>query len=327
MLQASEGLSNPSLKRGFEIASTVVKKSNKKKSVKIKKAVIAAAGYGTRFLPATKNQPKEMLPIIDKPIIHHLVDECVQSGITDIIIVTRAGQGIIEDYFDNHVELEHMLDKNGKQELLIQVKKIPQLANFVYVRQKKNFPYGNGTPLLCAAPLIDDDEAFVYMFGDDLTVAKKPVTKQLMDVYYDQKPSAVLAVQEVPDNEVDRYGTVRYKKRAKYKYDIEEVLEKMPLGKNPSNMAQLGRFVFSHDVIKQVKKTSTGKDGELWVTDVLNTLAQKGKRVIAQPIAGEWMTTGDPLRYMKTQVKYALERNDIGKEFSEFLKTLKLYRQ
>jgi len=292
------------------------------KKAKIKKAVIAAAGYGTRFLPATKNQPKEMLPIIDKPIIHHLVDECVASGITDIIIVTRSGQGIMEDYFDSHVELEHMLDINGKEDLLKTVREIPQLANFVYVRQKKNLPYGNGTPLLVAAPLINDDETFVYMFGDDLTIAETPVTKQLIDIFYKEHPSAILAVQEVPDSEVERYGTVEYKRRAKNKYEIKSLLEKMPLGKNPSNMAQFGRFVFSYDVIAEVKKTKPGKDNELWVADVLNNLAKRGKRVIAQPITGEWLTTGDPLRYMETQVRFALKREDIGKEFLGFLKSL-----
>ena len=291
---------------------------------KITKAVIAAAGYGTRFLPATKNQPKEMLPIIDKPIIHYLVEECVASGIKDIIIVTRAGQGIMEDYFDNSLELEYMLDTNGKEALLKTVKEIPQLANFVYVRQKKNLPYGNGTPLLCASPLIDNDEAFVYMFGDDLTIADVPATKQLINIYYKEKPSAINAVQEMPDSEVERYGTVKYKRNAKYKYDIEEILEKMPLGKNPSNMCQFGRFVFSYDVIKELRKTQTGKGGELWVTDVLNNLAKKGKRVIAQPIKGEWVTTGDPLRYMQTQVKYALLRKDIGDEFKKFLREIKL---
>jgi len=291
----------------------------KTKTNKISKAVIAVAGYGTRFLPATKNQPKEMLPIIDKPIIHYLVEECVASGITDIIIVTRAGQGIMEDYFDSHVELEHILEASNKTSELKKIKEIPQLANFVYVRQKKNLPYGNGTPLLCAAPLIDDDEAFVYMFGDDLTIAKTPVTKQLIDVFQKEKPSAVLAVQEVPDSEVERYATVKYKRKAKYKYEISTLLEKMPLGKNPSNMAQFGRFVFSYDVIKEINKTKVGINNELWVADVLNNLAKKGKRVIAQPISGEWLTTGDPLRYMKAQVKYALERKDIGRDFAKFL--------
>lgn len=296
----------------------------KTKNKKITKAVIAVAGYGTRFLPATKNQPKQMLPIIDKPIIHHVVEECVSSGITDIIIVTQAGQSSMEDYFDSHVEIEHTLEKSGKRELLKQIRDIPKMANFVYVRQKKDLPYGNGTPLLSVSTLIDDDEAFVYMFGDDLTIAKTPVAKQLINVYQKQKPSAVLAVQEVPDSEVDRYATVKYKKRAKYKYDISTLLEKMPLGKNPSNMAQFGRFVFSYDVIKQVKKTPVGVGSELWVADVLNNLAKKGKRVIAQPIEGEWLTTGDPLRYMKAQVRYALDRKDIGKDFAEYLKELKL---
>lgn len=290
---------------------------------KITKAVIAVAGYGTRFLPATKNQPKEMLPIIDKPIIHHLVEECVRSGITDIIMVTRAGQGIMEDYFDNSLELEYMLDTNGKEALLKTVKEIPQLANFIYVRQKKNLPYGNGTPLLCASQLIDNDEAFVYLFGDDLTLSKTPVVQQLIDVFHQNNPSAVLAVQEVEDSEVKLYGTVKYKKNTKT-YEIDEVLEKMPYGKNPSNMAQFGRFVFSYDVIKQAKKSQTGKDGELWVTDILNSLAKNGKKVIAAPIEGEWLTTGDPLRYMKTQVRFALERSDIGEEFKKFLTNLKL---
>jgi UTP--glucose-1-phosphate uridylyltransferase len=299
-------------------------KRDKNKKRKITKAVIAVAGYGTRFLPATKNQPKEMLPIIDKPIIHHLVDECVASGITDIIMVTRSGQGIMEDYFDSHVELEHMLDINGKEKLLKKVKKIPLLANFVYVRQKKNLPYGNATPLLCVAPLIDDDEAFVYMFGDDLTIAKTPVTKQLIDVYCKYQPSAVLGVQKVPDNEVDRYATVKYKTKSRNKYEINQILEKMPLGKNPSNMAQFGRFVFNYNVVKEAKKTKTGKGDELWVADILNNLARKGEKVIAQPIRGEWLTTGDPLRYMKTQVRYALERKDIGGDFKKFLKSLKL---
>ena len=179
-----------------------------------------------------------------------------------------------------------------------------------------------GTPLLVAAPLIDDDEAFVYMFGDDLTIAETPVTKQLIDIFYKEHPSAILAVQEVPDSEVERYGTVEYKRRAKNKYEIKSLLEKMPLGKNPSNMAQFGRFVFSYDVIAEVKKTKPGKDNELWVADVLNNLAKRGKRVIAQPITGEWLTTGDPLRYMETQVRFALKREDIGKEFLGFLKSL-----
>lgn len=295
-------------------------KTLKKEPRKITKAIIAAAGYGTRFLPATKNQPKEMLPIIDKPIIHYLVEEAVNSGIKDIILVTRAGLGIMEDYFDNHSELESMLEESGKIERLEMIRDIPQMANFVYVRQKKHLPYGNGSPLMAAKNLIDDDEAFVYMFGDDLTLGNPPITKQLIDVYEKYKPSAVLGVQEVPDSEVDRYATVKYKKDGKYKYEIEENLEKMPLGKNPSNMAQFGRFIFTHDVIEELMETPTGKDGELWIADILNRLAKKGKSVIAQPIEGEWLTTGDPIRFLKATVKFALKRDDLKDEFLSFLK-------
>jgi len=297
----------------------------KKVSRKIKKAVIALAGYGTRFLPATKNQPKQMLPIIDKPIVHYVVEEAVNSGIEDIILVTQAGQHSIEDYFDSHFEIEKTLEETGKYDYLKIVREIPQMANFIYVRQKKHLPYGNGTPLLSVAPLIDDDEAFVYMFGDDLTLAEKtPVTRQLIDVFNATNPSALLAVQEVPDSEVKHYATVEYKTEAKYKYEIKALLEKMPLGKNPSNMAQFGRFVLSYDAIKEAKKTPLGKNDELWIADILNNLAKKGKRVIAQPVEGEWLTTGDPLRYMKAQVIFALKRRDIGSDFRDFLDKLKI---
>lgn len=287
---------------------------------KITKAVIALAGYGTRFLPATKNQPKEMLPIIDKPIVHYLVEEAVNSGIEDIIMVTRAGNHIMEDYFDNHTELEHTLEKSGKTARLKIIQDIPQMANFVYVRQKKHLPYGNGSPLVAAMNLIDDDEAFVYMFGDDMTLSNSPVTKQLIDIYEEHNPSAVLAVQEVPDSEVERYGTVKYKDNAAYEYEIDSMHEKLPASEAYSNMAQFGRFVFSYDVIKKVLETDTGKDGELWVTDVLNSLAQEGKKVIAQPIDGEWLTTGDPLRYLKATFKFAMDRDDLRDDITEFLK-------
>lgn len=297
-----------------------------KKKPKITKAVIAVAGYGTRFLPATKNQPKQMLPIIDKPIIHYVVEEAVQAGIKEVILVTQAGQHSMEDYFDSHFEIEKTLEEAGKTDYLRIVREIPQMANFVYVRQKKHLPYGNGTPLLVAKDLIDNDEAFLYMFGDDMTLTNggKNVSRQLIDTFLQDKPKAVLAVQEVPDNEVERYGTVKYKKDAKYQYEIDTILEKMPLGKNPSNMAQFGRFVFSYDVVREAENTPPGKDKELWIADILNKMANEGKKIIAPPIHGEWLTTGDPLRYMKAQVRFALERKDFGDEFKDFLRDLKL---
>lgn len=296
------------------------------KKGKITKAVIVAAGYGTRFLPATKNQPKEMLPIIDKPIIQYSVEEAVASGIEDIIIVTRAGQSVMEDYFDNNLELEYALEKSGKEVYLKMVRDIPKMANFVYVRQKKHLPYGNASPLLAVKNLIDDDEAFVYMFGDDLTMNPNgtPVTKQLIDVFLQQQASSVLGVQEVADDVVHKYATVKYKNDAKYKYEISEILEKMPLGKNPSNMAQFGRFVFSYDIIREAEKMNLGLDGELWIADMNNSIANQGKKVIAQPITGEWLTTGDPLRYLQTTIRFALERPDLKEEITKYIETLKL---
>ncbi len=293
---------------------------------KITKAVIAVAGYGTRFLPATKNQPKEMLPIIDKPIVQYLVEEAVDSGIKDIILITRVGQSTLENHFDTNLELEIQLEKSGKKEALETVQKVYKMANFIYIRQGRHLPYGNATPLLCIKNIIDKDEPFAYMFGDDLVKGKPPCLKQLINVFNKHKPTAILAVQRTPDEELSRYGTVKYKKGSKIN-QITKLLEKMPPEKAPSNMAQFGRFIFTPKVIRTAvehfEKGKFGKDNELWVADLLNELAKKD-RVIAQPIKGKWLTTGDPLRYMKTMVEFAIEREDIGPEFKGYLKSLNL---
>lgn len=292
---------------------------------KINKVVIAAAGYGTRFLPATKNQPKEMLPIIDKPIIQYLVEEAVDAGIEEVILVTRMGQSSMENHFDSNFELEHMLETNHKYELLEKVRKVTKIANFVYVRQKKHLPYGNGTPLLTVKELIDKDERFVYMFGDDLVLSKTPCTKQIIDYSEKKKKAPVVAVQEVPKSEVSRYGI--YKLAPNSKDRVMDAVEKPNPEDAPSRLAQFGRFVLNHDIIDIIEehnnKKELGKDGELWLIDAIIEYAKKNP-VYAARIKGEWMTTGDPLRYMKTQVRYALDRPDLGKDFAKFLKNLKL---
>jgi len=292
--------------------------------MKITKAVIAVAGYGTRFLPATKNQPKEMLPIIDKPIVQYLVEEAVASGVKEIILVTRFGQSALENHFDSNFELEMQLEKSGKAAALEEVQRVYRMANFIYIRQGRHLPYGNATPLLCVKNIIEKNEPFVYMFGDDLVLSKTPCTKQLINVFHKTNPSAMLAVQETPVEEISRYATVKYKKGTKIN-QISEILEKLPPEKAPSNMAQFGRFIFTYDVIQKAvdhyKEGKLGKDNELWVADLLNDLA-KTKKVIAQPIEGKWMTTGDPLRFMKAAVEFALARDDIGPEFKEYLKDL-----
>lgn len=292
---------------------------------KIRKAVIAAAGFGTRFLPATKNQPKEMLPLVDKPIIQYLVEEAVESGIEDIILVTRAGQSAIENHFDTNFELEHLLEHNGKEETLEKIRKISKMANYVYVRQHKYLPYGNGTPLLSVKDLIDKDERFIYMFGDDLVMSKAPCTKQIIE-YSDKKGGAVVVgVQEIPKTEVKRYGI--YKLAPGSNDRVLDAVEKPDPEKAPSNLAQFGRFVLNHKIINILNdmylNNDLGKDNELWLIDAITEYAKK-KPVYAARISGEWMTTGDPLRYMETQVRYALARKDMGQEFAQFLKSLKL---
>src|SRR5512136_935653 len=198
--------------------------------MKITKAVIAVAGYGTRFLPATKVQPKEMLPIVDKPVVQYLVEEAVASGITDIILVTRSGNQALEDHFDSSRELEIHLEAQGKMRELEEVQRIPTMANFIYVRQTKDMPYGNGTPLLCAKSLIHPDEAVVYMFGDDIVKSEVPCAKQLMDVYDECHPAAVIAAQEVPLDEISRYGVPKLKPGAGRR-ELEYIVEK-PSPKN-----------------------------------------------------------------------------------------------
>jgi len=226
----------------------------------------------------------------------------------------------MEDFFDNNLELERSLEENGKLDRLQIVQEIPRMANFTYVRQRKHLPYGNATPILVAQNLIDDDEAFIYMFGDDMTLAQTPVTKQLIDIYEQHHPSAILAVQEVSDADVPRYGTVKYKENPTIPFEMELGIEKAPVGEAPSNMAQFGRFVFTNDVIKEAQKINTGKDNELWVIDILNALAQQGKTVIAQPIDGEWLTTGDPLRYLQTTLKFAMQRDDLRDDLLKYIR-------
>ncbi|AKM79046.1 MAG: Nucleotidyl transferase [Candidatus Beckwithbacteria bacterium GW2011_GWB1_47_15] len=293
---------------------------------KISKAVIAVAGYGTRFLPATKNQPKEMLPIIDKPIVQYLVEECVESGIENIIMVTRFGQSVLENHFDSNIELEQQLRANGKLSLLKKVQRVSQMANIVYVRQRKHFPYGNGTPLLAAKDLIDENEAFVFMWGDDLVKAKVPATKQIIQVWEKEAGALVMAAQEVPADEVDRYGIVKLKKGSENQ--VEALVEKPEPDKSPSRLAQYGRFVLDRRIIdilwENFEKKSLGKGGELWLTDAIEQFIRGGGKVVVAEVAGKWMTTGDPLRYMQTQVEFALEREDLGKDFRNYLKSLRL---
>ena len=284
--------------------------------MKIKKAVIAVAGSGTRLLPATKTMPKEMLPIIDKPIIQLVVEELIEAGIKDIILVTKWDKKPLEDHFDRNFELECNLRKNGKEERLKEIIKISEMANFIYVRQKG--PYGNGTPVLSAASIVED-EPFVYVWGDDLVKSKISFTKQMVDDY-NKSDSLMIGVQEVPKDQVDRYGIVKLKPGT---MQIEDIVEKPSIEQAPSRLADFGRMILNQEIIDVLKKTSLGKGNELWIVDAIRTYVKNGGEFYAKKIEeGKWLTTGDPLNYLKSTLEYAIERDDINGELVEYFQKL-----
>jgi len=283
---------------------------------KIKKAIVAVAGSGTRLLPATKAMPKEMLPIVDKPIVQLVVEELVAAGIEDIILVTKWDKKPLEDHFDHNWALVDELKKAGKEKLLEETKKISELANFIYVRQKG--PYGNGTPVLSAASLVSG-EPFMFVWGDDLVKAKVPFAKQMVDDYH-KTGHLMIGVQEVPLDQVVRYGIVKLKPGTMRLMDI---IEKPSMENTPSRLADFGRMILDQGIVDILKKTALGKDNELYLVDAIRTYVKNGGEFYAKKIkGGEWLTTGDPLNYMKTMLKYAFDRPDIGPEIKKFTEEL-----
>lgn len=292
--------------------------------MKIRKAIIAVAGYGTRFLPATKAVPKELLPIVDKPIVQYLVEEIVGAGIEDIILVTRSGTQAVADHFDSNRDLEVHLAEAGKDDYLAMVRQVAQMANFAVVRQGRHLPYGNGTPLLAAKSYLDEGEPFVYLFGDDLVLSDTPCVKQLVDLYAQHQPDGVIAFQEVPNSEICRYAAADLRDGTSPP-EIASLVEKPEPAEAASNLAQLGRFVLPWRVIQileEMSRTLEAKD-ELYLTYANNQLCQQG-RMLAHTIDGRWLTTGDPLRHLKASVLYALRHDEIGNGFAKFLHDLDL---
>jgi len=284
--------------------------------MKIKKAIIAVAGSGTRFLPVTKAMPKEMLPIVDKPIIQLVVEELVEAGIEDIILVTKWDKKPLEDHFDHSLALEDELEKAGKTEQLNEVKKVSEMANFIYVRQKG--PYGNGTPVLSAASLVDD-EPFVFVWGDDLVKSKVSFTKQMIEDY-EKNGLPMIGVQKVAKADVVRYGIVKLREGTN---EIEDIVEKPSIEEAPSQLADFGRMILNQEIVDVLKETALGKGNELWITDAIRKYVQNGGKFLAKEIeGGEWLTTGDPLNYLKAVLAYAAEREDIGEELKEYAKKL-----
>lgn len=280
--------------------------------MRIRKGVIAAAGKGTRFLPVTKAMPKEMLPLVDKPVIQYVVEEFVAAGIKDIVIVTSWDNRAIEDHFDHTQELEDHLKKAGKDRQLSEIRRIAEMANFIYVRQKG--PYGNGTPILSARSVIGD-EPFVYAFGDDLVLARESFTKALLQAY-EQRPGVYLGVQEVAPAEVERYGVIKPKDRGGSL--VEALVEKPRLKDAPSHLAIFGRYVLLPEIFPALEQVSLGKGGELWLLDAIGHLISQGHPVYYKKVEhGRWYTTGDPINYLRAVKAYALARTDLKNEIAD----------
>ena len=293
--------------------------------MKITKAVIAAAGFGTRFLPQTKAMPKEMLPLIDKPIIQYVVEELVEAGIEDIIIVTGYSKRSIEDHFDNPSEdLVNNLRMGGesKAALLKEVESIGNMANFVYVRQKG--PYGNGTPLLNVEHLIKD-EPFIYTWSDDFIAASPSRFKQLIAAYEKYETPILASIRATSDEDYKRYGFAGGKELSPGTIEVSCVIEKPGKDKAPSNLATVSGFVFTPDIFTYLHKAleKRGDNSELYYNDALKLMLEDGKRIIAHEVQnGRYYDAGNKLEYLKTVVDFALENPELGKEFRDHLLTL-----
>ena len=289
-------------------------------SSKIRKAVIPAAGFGTRFLPQTKAMPKEMLPIVDKPVIQYVVEELVESGITDIVIVTGWHKRAIEDHFDYPFELIKMLEMQKKEKLLEEVKRTSSLANFIYIRQKG--AYGNGTPVLCAKSVIGD-EPFVAIWGDEFIYSTPPRAKQCIDVF-EKYGDPVISAVRVPKENVTRYGIVDATNIEKNIWQIKRMIEKPKAEEAPSNLAAHGCYVLTPDIFSILEHLSPGKDDEIWLPDAIRELLKKRPVYACEIKNGKYYDTGNKLEYLKTVVEFALQHKDLNGDFRAYLKSLNL---
>ena len=286
--------------------------------MRVKKAIIPAAGLGTRFLPATKALPKEMLPIVDKPTMQYIIEEAVASGIEEILIITGRNKKSIEDHFDKSVELELELETKNKDDLLKQVKDISNMVNIHFIRQKE--PKGLGHAINCARTFVGD-EPFAVMLGDDIVDAKIPCLKQLMNCF-DEKQSTIVGVQKVDKENVDKYGIVDGVQISDRVYKVNNLVEKPQVDLAPSNVAILGRYIITPDIFDILDNTAPGKGGEIQLTDALKTLISK-QDLYAYVFEGRRYDVGDKLGFLEATVEFALKRDDLKVPFMQYLQTLK----
>lgn len=278
------------------------------------KAVIPAAGFGTRFLPATKAQPKEMLPVFDKPTIQYVIEEAVASGIDDILIVTGKNKCSIEDHFDKSFELEYTLKQAGKTKYLKQVQDITDLADICYIRQKEQ--KGLGDAIYCAKKHVGD-EPFAVMLGDTITKGKTPCTKQLIDIYNKYEASAI-SLERVPQEKVERYGIIKGVEIEQDVYQIDELVEKPPVNEAPSNLAIMGRYVLTPDIFDKIKETGFGVGGEIQLTDALAKL----DKIYGNTFEGKTYDIGNRLEWLKTSIEFAMDDEESKNDLIRYMKEI-----
>lgn len=284
----------------------------------IRKCIIAAAGYGTRFLPATKAQPKEMLPIVDKPVLQYLVEEAVAAGITDIVIITGRGKNSIEDHFDTSFELEHTLVEKKKHALLASVENIPNLARIAYVRQP--VPRGDGDAILRARPFIGDEPCLV-LFGDDLIKGEKGGALQLVEAF-SRKQTPIIALEKVADDMVSSYGIIESSSSEHKTHLVDKFLEKPKATETTSRLGVIGKYIITPEVFDYIEKSagSASKDGELRLADAFAAMVSD-RDIYGLELEGARYDTGDKFGFLKATIDYALDREDLGPKLREFMKT------
>lgn len=285
--------------------------------MKVKKAIIPAAGLGTRFLPATKAQPKEMLPIVDKPTIQYIIEEAIASGIEEILIITGRNKKCIEDHFDKSVELEMELEKAGKSDLLEVVRDISDMVDIHYIRQKE--PKGLGHAIHCAKTFVGN-EPFAVLLGDDVVHSEVPCLKQLIDCY-DEYKTTILGVQKVPEENVSKYGIVEGIHIEDRVYKVKDLIEKPSIEDAPSNIAILGRYIITPQIFEILENTEAGKNGEIQLTDALKTLISQ-EAMYAYDFEGKRYDVGDKLGFLQATIEYALRKPELRDEFINYLNTM-----
>jgi len=283
----------------------------------ISKAVIPVAGFGTRLLPVTKSQPKEMLPIVDKPAVQYVVKEAIDSGVESILFVTGRGKRAIEDYFDYAVELELELENKGKYELLQEVRDIGDMVRIFYVRQK--LQRGLGDAIYQAKRFIND-APFAVLLADDIIDTADPVLRQMIDLYQ-ERPGIILAVTRIPQEEISQWGVIQGVEIGKGTFKVEDLIEKPDPGEAPSDLAIIGRYILTPSIFEAIEKVSPGKGGEIQLTDSIRSLLQK-EEIYAYEFQGTYYGVGDKIGFLKANVAYALKRKDIGEELKGFLKQI-----